>query len=66
MIPNLRARGQVCKTNLPTRSSFRGFGTPEAMLLIETALYKVATYLNMNFEEVRVIQVKKKLPSSVL
>ncbi|XP_025104170.1 xanthine dehydrogenase/oxidase-like isoform X3 [Pomacea canaliculata] len=59
MIPNLRARGQVCKTNLPTRSSFRGFGTPEAMLLIETALYKVATYLNMNFEELRELNFYK-------
>lgn len=35
-IPNVRARGTVCKTNLPSNTAFRGFGAPQGMMVIES------------------------------
>uniref|UniRef100_A0A8D3BQ73 Aldehyde oxidase 5 n=1 Tax=Scophthalmus maximus TaxID=52904 RepID=A0A8D3BQ73_SCOMX len=34
-IPNLRGRGVVCKTYLPSYTAFRGFGGPQGLTVIE-------------------------------
>jgi xanthine dehydrogenase large subunit len=41
-IPNVRATGYSCRTNLPPFTAFRGFGAPQAMLVMEGAICKAA------------------------
>lgn len=50
---NLRCHGLVCKTNLPSNTAFRGFGGPQGMAVCESAIEKVAAYLNKDATEVR-------------
>lgn len=52
-IPNFSAVGYLCKTNLITGTAFRAFGTPQAYLTIESAIEKVASFLQKNSEEIR-------------
>uniref|UniRef100_A0A182T8S9 Xanthine dehydrogenase n=1 Tax=Anopheles maculatus TaxID=74869 RepID=A0A182T8S9_9DIPT len=47
-IPNLRIQGWVCKTNIPSCTAFRGFGSPQAMLVAETVIRHVAQKLKLN------------------
>lgn len=56
-IKNFSAIGHICKTNLITCTAFRGFGIPQASLLIETAIEKVSNYLHKNCEEVRYLNL---------
>lgn len=44
-IPNLRGRGATCRTNLPSNTAFRGFGAPQALLVVESMLNDVASLL---------------------
>jgi len=46
-IPNVKATGYMCRTNLPPNTAFRGFGGPQAMFIIESALYKASLELGM-------------------
>jgi len=46
-IPNVKATGISCKTNLPPNTAFRGFGGPQGMLTIESAIFKAAAKLNI-------------------
>ncbi len=46
-IPNVKATGHMCKTNLPPNTAFRGFGGPQGMFVMETAVYKLAEKLNV-------------------
>jgi xanthine dehydrogenase large subunit len=57
-IPNVRATGLSCKTNLPPNTAFRGFGAPQAMFVMESAIVHAATALNIS---PRVIQRKNLL-----
>jgi xanthine dehydrogenase large subunit len=41
-IPNVKATAYSCKTNLPPFTAFRGFGAPQAMFVIESAIAKAA------------------------
>jgi xanthine dehydrogenase molybdopterin binding subunit len=44
-IPNARIVGKAYKTNLPSNTAFRGFGGPQGMAVIETAIDKIARLL---------------------
>jgi len=46
-IPNVRATGYSCKTNLPPNTAFRGFGAPQAMFVMESAIAKAANELQI-------------------
>ncbi len=46
-IPNTRITGYSCKTNLPPNTAFRGFGGPQGMFFIETAIARAAHELNI-------------------
>ncbi len=46
-IPNVRATAYSCKTNLPPFTAFRGFGAPQAMFVIESAIACAAESLNI-------------------
>lgn len=51
-IPNLNIDGYICKTNLPSNTAFRGFGAPQAMLVAETMMRHIASYLKKDLFEV--------------
>ncbi len=47
-IPNVKATGYCCKTNLPPNTAFRGFGGPQAMFVMESAIYKAAEKMGVD------------------
>ncbi|XP_018426965.1 PREDICTED: aldehyde oxidase-like, partial [Nanorana parkeri] len=53
IIPNLRCVGRVCKTNLPSNISFRGFGFPQSALVTEVWIDEVAAKCNLPAHQVR-------------
>ncbi len=57
-IPNVRAFAASCRTNLPPFTAFRGFGGPQGMFVIESALTRLAEALHMPRE---VLQEKNLL-----
>eukprot|EP00794_Sanderia_malayensis_P005705 gene5705-biopygen4629 len=52
-IPNVRVRGYCCKTNLASSTAFRGFGTPQGMMVGENMMNNVALFLGKEVEDVR-------------
>ncbi len=46
-IPNLRATAYPCRTNLPPNTAFRGFGGPQGMFVIESAIAAAAESLGV-------------------
>jgi xanthine dehydrogenase large subunit len=57
-IPNVKATAYCCRTNLPPFTAFRGFGGPQAMFVIESAVHKAAEVMNV---EPSFIQMKNLL-----
>jgi xanthine dehydrogenase large subunit len=57
-IPNTEVTTYSCKTNLPPNTAFRGFGAPQGMFVIESAIARVANELNI---PARTIQEKNFL-----
>lgn len=57
-IPNVKATAYSCKTNLPPNTAFRGFGGPQAMFVIESAIHKAAEVMGV---QASVIQKKNLL-----
>ena len=47
-IPNVRATAYSCRTNLPPFTAFRGFGGPQAMFVIESAIALAARKLKVD------------------
>ncbi len=52
-IPNVRIFAACCRTNLPPNTAFRGFGGPQGMFVIESAITKAAEALGMPREEIQ-------------
>ncbi len=59
-IPNVRVTGTMCRTNLVPFTAFRGFGGPQGLFVIESAIYEGALALGM---DPSVIQKKNLLAS---
>lgn len=57
-IPNVTATAYSCKTNLPPNTAFRGFGGPQGMFVIESAIAHAANEIGINK---RLIQEKNLL-----
>jgi len=57
-VPNVKATGLCCRTNLPPNTAFRGFGGPQAMFAMEAAIYKAAKKMGV---DASVIQEKNLL-----
>lgn len=53
-IPNVRVRGNVCFTNFPSNTAFRGFGGPQGMLVTENWIQRIAMEVSKTPEEIRV------------
>ncbi|NMB82799.1 MAG: molybdopterin-dependent oxidoreductase, partial [Ignavibacteria bacterium] len=47
-IPYVKATAYCCRTNLPPFTAFRGFGGPQAMFVIESAIHKAAQVLGVD------------------
>ena len=52
-IPNVSATAYSCKTNLPPNTAFRGFGGPQGMFVIESAIAHAAEKLNIPASEIQ-------------
>jgi xanthine dehydrogenase large subunit len=52
-IPNVRIFGVCCRTNLVSNTAFRGFGAPQGMFVIESAITKVAEKSGIPREEIQ-------------
>jgi xanthine dehydrogenase large subunit len=52
-VPNVTATAFSCRTNLPPNTAFRGFGGPQGMFVIESALAKAAEELGVPTYEIQ-------------
>lgn len=52
-IPNVSASAVSCKTNLPSNTAFRGFGAPQAVFVIESAIYQAAQALGLDAAQIQ-------------
>lgn len=50
---NVELHGQVCFTNLPPNTAFRGFGGPQAVASIENVIHRMAEHLGIDAFEIR-------------
>jgi xanthine dehydrogenase large subunit len=59
-VPNVKATGIACRTNLPPNTAFRGFGGPQGMFVMEAAIYKAAAVMGMEVEKLQEINLMKE------
>ncbi|GAB2958103.1 xanthine dehydrogenase molybdopterin binding subunit [Hymenobacter coalescens] len=52
-IPNVRATAYSCRTHLPPNTAFRGFGGPQGMFVIESAIAQAAEQLGVPAYEIQ-------------
>lgn len=52
-IPNVHTTVYSCKTNLPPNTAFRGFGGPQGMFVIESAIADAADKIGINKREIQ-------------
>jgi xanthine dehydrogenase large subunit len=52
-LPNVRATANSCRTHLPPNTAFRGFGGPQAMFVLESAIFKAAQSMNLDPAEIQ-------------
>lgn len=64
-IPNVKACAYSCRTNLPPNTAFRGFGGPQGMFVIESAIVHAADVIGINpidIQEINLLQKGDKFP----
>lgn len=59
-IPNVKTTVYSCKTNLPPNTAFRGFGGPQGMFVIESAIAKAADALNISKRSIQEANLLKE------
>jgi xanthine dehydrogenase large subunit len=52
-IPNVTATAYCCRTNLPPNTAFRGFGGPQGMFVIESAIAHAAEKLGVSAGDIQ-------------
>src|SRR5436190_3289979 len=52
-VPNVSATAYSCRTNLPPNTAFRGFGGPQGMFVIESAIAHAADKLGVDRAEIQ-------------
>jgi xanthine dehydrogenase large subunit len=52
-VPNVTATAYSCRTNLPPNTAFRGFGGPQGMFVIESAIVDAAEKLGVSAAEIQ-------------
>lgn len=53
-LPHVEMEGQVCFTNYPSNTAFRGFGGPQGMCAIENIIHSIADDLELDPYQVQV------------
>lgn len=64
-VPNVKATAYSCRTHLPPNTAFRGFGGPQGMFVIESAIAKAAEELKVEAAEIQkrnLIQTGQEFP----
>jgi xanthine dehydrogenase large subunit len=64
-IPNVKATAYSCRTHLPPNTAFRGFGGPQGMFMIESAIAKAAETLGITasvIQERNLLQTGDEFP----
>ncbi|MGR8941301.1 MAG: molybdopterin cofactor-binding domain-containing protein, partial [Gammaproteobacteria bacterium] len=56
-IPNMLVSAVSCRTNLPPNTAFRGFGGPQAMYVLECAIFKAAAALGVDASRIQAINL---------
>ena len=52
-IENLEFNGFICKTNVPSNTAFRSFGSPEGLLIMEDIIFNISCTLDLSQETVQ-------------
>lgn len=52
-LPVVELTGQVCFSNMPSNTAFRGFGGPQAMVVVENILQAIAEHRGLDSFDVR-------------
>ena len=52
-VPNITATAYCCRTNLPPNTAFRGFGGPQGMFVIESAIAHAAERLGVRASDIQ-------------
>ncbi len=52
-VPNVNVTALSCKTNLPPFTAFRGFGAPQAMFVMESAITRAAEVMGVDRIEIQ-------------
>ncbi|MHA2100386.1 MAG: molybdopterin cofactor-binding domain-containing protein, partial [Candidatus Kariarchaeaceae archaeon] len=58
-LPNVKVTAISCKTNLPPNTAFRGFGGPQGMYVIESAIAHIAEKLGKDKIEIQRLNLLK-------
>lgn len=58
--PTAHVEGYCCQTNLPSNTAFRGFGAPQATLLMEEIIYQISNAVKKDITEVQRINFFKE------
>ncbi|MCL5129738.1 xanthine dehydrogenase molybdopterin binding subunit [Algibacter sp. L4_22] len=56
-VPNVTTKVLSCKTNLPPNTAFRGFGGPQGMFVIESAIAKAAHEIGVSAKQIQEINL---------
>jgi xanthine dehydrogenase large subunit len=59
-IENVKTTVISCKTNLPPNTAFRGFGGPQGMFVIESAIAKAASEIGVSAQEIQEANLLKE------
>ncbi len=54
-IPNVKITGRACRTNLPPNTAMRGFGAPQGIFAIESAITRIAEMLKIDPFTIRIM-----------
>ena len=65
-VPNMRVRGHVCRTNIPSNTAFRGFGGPQAMMIAEHYMMDVAETLGISPVKVNIFKYHFPVKTNML
>ncbi|HEX9827130.1 MAG TPA: molybdopterin cofactor-binding domain-containing protein [Flavobacteriaceae bacterium] len=64
-VKNVKSTVYSCKTNLPPNTAFRGFGGPQGMFVIESAIAKAASEIGVSarkIQETNLLREKDEFP----
>jgi xanthine dehydrogenase molybdopterin binding subunit len=58
-LPDVQIIGKAWRTNLPSNTAYRGFGGPQGIAVIETAIDRIARFLKKDAAEIRLLNFYK-------